>query len=58
MANVTETNTYDCNNMMFFTYVNTDLMHSPSFDRNELAELRQIVLRAQRMARIGNWVTT
>ncbi|WP_158059334.1 hypothetical protein [Halorussus halophilus] len=58
MATLDEVTTYDCHNMMLFTYVNIDLMHSPSFDRGELASLRQVVSRAQRMARVGNWVTT
>ena len=58
MANVAENEMYDCNNMMLFTYANIDIMHAPSFARGELATLRGVVLKAQEMARIGNWVTT
>ncbi len=58
MANMGEIDKYDCANMMLFTYVNLDLMHSPGFERRDLSVLRQIVIKAQRMARIGNWVTT
>lgn len=58
LANVEETTTYDGHNMMLFTYVDLDLMHSPTFDREELATLRNVVRRIQQMARIGNWVTT
>ncbi len=58
MATLDESQTYDCRNMMLFTYAGIDLMHSPSFDRDEFGTLRSAVLRAQRMARIGNWITT
>ncbi|WP_089871771.1 hypothetical protein [Halogranum rubrum] len=49
---------YDAHNMVVFSYVDVDLMHSPSFERDELVELRDVVWDAQMMARIGNWVTT
>lgn len=58
MANVAESDAYDSNNMMLYTYVNIDLMHSPSFDRGELSQLRRVVWNAQKMARVGNWVST
>lgn len=58
IANVAESDAYDSNNMMLFTYVNVDLMHSQSFDRGDLSELRQVVWNAQKMARVGNWVST
>ena len=58
IANVAESDAYDSNNMMLFTYVNVDLMHSPSFDRDELSEMRQMVWNAQKMARVGNWIST
>lgn len=58
MANMSEIDRYDCPNMMLFTYVNVDLMHSPDFETRDLSALRRVVLKAQRMARIGNWVTT
>lgn len=58
MINLDENWVYGCANMMLFTYLDVDLMYSPSFDRRELAPLRQAVVRAQRLARIGNWITT
>lgn len=58
MANGEENWKYDCHNMMLFTYLNTDLMFSPTFQRDELGPLRQATLRAQKLARIGNWITT
>ncbi|MFC4551354.1 MULTISPECIES: hypothetical protein [Halorussus] len=58
MANLAETDAYDPNNMMLFTYATVDLMHAPSFDRDDLSALRRMLFEAQEMARIGNWVTT
>lgn len=58
MANQAENWIYGCNNMMLFPYADVDLMFWPGFDRSELTVLRQTVRRAQKMARIGNWVTT
>jgi len=58
VANVTEAYAFDSYNMVVFPYTDIDLMYSPSFDRGEFAELRELVWRTQRMARIGNWVST
>lgn len=58
MATLEETWLYDSYNMMLFPYVDVDLMFSPSFERTDLGPLRKGVRRAQRMARIGNWITT
>lgn len=58
MASLEEAWLYDSYNMMLFPYVDIDLMFSPSFDRADLGALRKGVRRAQRMARIGNWITT
>lgn len=58
MANPAENERYDAPNMMLYTYVNLDLMHSPSFDRADLAPLRKAALAAQKMARVGNGITT
>ena len=49
---------YDAHNMVVFAYTGVDLMYSPSFDRHDLGELREVVWDAQMMGRIGNWVTT
>ena len=58
MANGDESWAYDCHNMMLFTYSNTDLMFSPTFDRADLGTVRRAVNRTQKLARIGNWITT
>ena len=44
--------------MMIFGFADVDLVHSPNFDRTELSTLRRVIDHAQRMARIGNWITT
>lgn len=44
--------------MAMFSFADVDLMHSPSFDRRELRGVRTCLWTAQRMARIGNWVST
>lgn len=55
---VSEVEAYDSHNMLLFGFADVDLTRSPSFDRAELSTLRRVVERAQRMVRIGNWVTT
>jgi hypothetical protein len=49
---------YDTHNMLLYVYVDVDLAFSPGFDRADLATLRDVTWDAQRLARIGNWVTT
>ncbi|WP_254764653.1 hypothetical protein [Natrinema marinum] len=49
---------HDVHNMMLFVYADIDLANAPSFDARELSLLRRICDRTQRMARIGNWVST
>lgn len=49
---------YDQHNMCLFPYTDMDLMASPDIERADLAPLRELYWTAQRMARIGNWVTT
>jgi hypothetical protein len=49
---------YDTHNMLLFIYVDIDLAFSPGFDRADLATLRDVTWDAQRLARIGNWITT
>lgn len=53
-----ELRTYDAHNMMLFGFADMDLVHSPVFDQSDLAVLRRVITRAQRMVRIGNWITT
>lgn len=57
-ANSSEAYAYSSHNMALFAFTDIDLMHSLQFDREEFAALRSTVWTAQRMARIGNWVST
>ncbi|MFC5972074.1 hypothetical protein ACFPYI_12110 [Halomarina salina] len=52
------TDTYGPHNMTMFSYAAIDIMHSPAFAATDIGELREVVWDAQRLARIGNWVTT
>ncbi|SFR66706.1 hypothetical protein [Halogeometricum limi] len=58
IANMAESRHHGPFNMVMFPYAGMDLMWTPDFDRNELGELRNLLLDLQKMARIGNWVTT
>lgn len=58
LASERELWTYDAHNMMVLCFADIDLAYSPSFDTAELAPVRQVVTRAQRMARVGNWIAT
>lgn len=58
VLNRSELQTYDAHNMMLFGFADIDLVYSPTFERHELSTLRQVIERAQRMVRIGNWITT
>ena len=49
---------YDTYNMLLFCYVGIDIAFSPSFSVTDLSTLRDITWEAQKLARIGNWVTT
>lgn len=58
IATQAELEIYESHNMMLFVFADIDLLHSPSFDRRDLGALREIITHTQRMARIGNWITT
>lgn len=58
MANLNGARHYDSHNMVLFPYAGIDLMHSPGFDLADLGVLRELIWDLQRMARIGNWLTT
>lgn len=49
---------YDSRNMLMFVYADIDLANASSFDSSELSLLRQVIDRTERMARIGNWIST
>jgi hypothetical protein len=57
-ANVSGAYRYGTHNMVMFPFADVDLMYSPAFDQTELAALREAIWELQRLARIGNWVTT
>jgi hypothetical protein len=58
LMNLTEHDLYTPHNMHIMISATIDLMCSPSFDRGELAPLREALWSAQCMGRIGNLVTT
>jgi hypothetical protein len=58
IANATGARTYDAHNMVLFPYTDIDLMFSSRFDLDDLSALRDLTWDLQKMARIGNWVTT
>ncbi len=58
LINRTEYWAYASHKMMVMVYSMMDLMASPQFNKRELGATREIALCAQRMARIGNWVST
>ncbi|MCK4901780.1 MAG: hypothetical protein KAS76_00370, partial [Thermoplasmatales archaeon] len=53
-----ENENYDAHNMMVFIFNGIDLMASPTFNKDELPHLRTVFWHAQKMARIGNWLST
>jgi hypothetical protein len=57
-SNPIETERFDTYNMIMYPSADIDLMHSSEFDHGEYGDLREVVDRAQRMARIGNWLST
>ena len=58
MMNRTEMTHYTPHNMMMLAGATIDLMYSPSFDRSELAAVRETVYRSQQLVRISNWAST
>ncbi|MFC7135534.1 hypothetical protein ACFQRB_00735 [Halobaculum litoreum] len=58
MANLGGATHYDAHNMVMFPYADVDVMYSPGFDAGDLGVVRELIWDLQRMARIGNWLTT
>jgi len=58
LANLTGTEHYGPHNMVMFPYADIDVTYSPSFAFAEFGELRELIWELQKMARIGNWLTT
>ncbi|MFD1597708.1 hypothetical protein [Halobellus rarus] len=49
---------YETHNMGMFSYLDIDLMHASADHTESLSLLREAVDAGQRMARIGNWLST
>ena len=58
VATVADLDRYESHNMVMLAYADIDLMHSHEDYRPELGMLREAIMTAQTMARIGNWVST
>jgi len=58
LINKTEYWFYISHKMMAVVYSDIDLMASSNIDRKLFPELRKIILDSQKMARIGNWIST
>ncbi|MBS3759884.1 MAG: response regulator transcription factor [Halodesulfurarchaeum sp.] len=58
IANLQESEAIETHNMMMLAYAEIDLAYSPGVKNAELGKLRSLILRLQKMARIGNWITT
>lgn len=58
MINKTDYWLYSPHTMQFVINITANLMYSEYFDINEIKTIREIVWRAQKMARIGNCIST
>jgi len=58
ILNYSESMRFGSFNMMIFLYLDTDLIFSKGIDENEIGAIREITMKTQEMARIGNWVST
>ncbi len=58
LINYKENMIYNSHNMMIYLFADIDLIYSKSFDKDDLPYLREAVWYAQKMARIGNWLST
>jgi len=58
ILNYSESMHFSSFNMMIFLYLDTDLIFSEGIDENEIGGIREITMKTQEMARIGNWITT
>lgn len=58
MANLEGSYRNSLHNMTMFPYADVDLAHSPGFETVDLSALRRTIWDLERMARIGNWVST
>lgn len=58
MANLEGSYRNTLHNMVMFPYADVDLAHSTGFETADLSALRRTIWDLERMARIGNWVST
>jgi len=58
LATSTDLRHYEIHNMGMNSYLDIDLMHTSADYTDDLEALRAVIDPAQRMARIGNWLST
>lgn len=58
MANLEGACQNGLHNMVMFPYADVDLSYSSEFEATDLSALRRTIWDLERMARIGNWVST
>ena len=58
LATVGDLERYESHNMVMLAYADIDLMFSHADFSSDIAPLREAIMTAQQMARIGNWVST
>lgn len=58
ILNYSESMRFTSFNMMVFLYLDTDLIFSEGLDENDIGGIREVVMKTQEMARIGNWIST
>lgn len=58
LLNLTECWIFSSYNMNIFAYSDIDLMITKEIKEEEIGKMRSIIYKAQRMTRIGNWVST
>lgn len=58
LLNITECWIFMPYNMVSFVYSGLDLMHASKVNFRKIGKIREIIWEVQKMARIGNWVST
>ena len=58
ILNYSESMRFSAFNMMIYVYLDIDMIFSTGIDQNEIGGIREIVMKTQEMARIGNWIST
>ncbi len=58
LLNLTECWIFSSYNMNIFAYSDIDFMITKEIEEEEIGKIRSIIYKAQRMTRIGNWIST